>query len=155
MRKYTIFSFFSLQKGCREIRPQTKSRQQNGDNRETSGWEWGGQNPLLRPGKSEISGYFCLKSVPQVTLSSVEADRGPLERQMGSLRDATSLGSLDGIREALWRRKWQPTLVFLPGESHSQKILAGYSPWGRKSRTWLSNYTTTTWDCLEIQSGHS
>ena len=95
----------------------------------------GGQNPLLRPGKSEISGYFCLKSVPRVTLSSVEADRGPLERQMGSLRDATSLGSLDGIREALWRRKWQPTPVFLPGESHSQKILAGYSPWGRKSRT--------------------
>ena len=31
-----------------------------------------------------------------------------------------------------WRRKWQPTPVFLPGESHGQKSLAGYSPWGRK-----------------------
>ena len=30
------------------------------------------------------------------------------------------------------RRKWQPTLVSLPGESHEQKSLAGYSPWGRK-----------------------
>ena len=31
-----------------------------------------------------------------------------------------------------WRRKWQPTPVFLPGESHGQKCLAGYSPWGPK-----------------------
>ena len=29
-----------------------------------------------------------------------------------------------------WRRAWQPTLVFLPGESHGQKSLAGYSPRG-------------------------
>ena len=31
-----------------------------------------------------------------------------------------------------WRRKWQPTPVFLPGESHGQRSLAGYSPWGGK-----------------------
>ena len=31
-----------------------------------------------------------------------------------------------------WRRAWQPTPVFLPGESHGQRSLAGYSPWGRK-----------------------
>ena len=30
-----------------------------------------------------------------------------------------------------WRRAWQPTPVFLPGESHGQRSLAGYSPWGR------------------------
>ena len=29
-----------------------------------------------------------------------------------------------------WRRAWQPTLVFLPGEPHGQRSLAGYSPWG-------------------------
>ena len=29
-----------------------------------------------------------------------------------------------------WRRKWQPTLVFLPGKSHAQTSLWGYSPWG-------------------------
>ena len=29
------------------------------------------------------------------------------------------------------RRQWQPTLVLLPGESHGQKSLVGYSPWGR------------------------
>ena len=31
-----------------------------------------------------------------------------------------------------WGRKWLPTPVFLPGESHGQRSLAGYSPWGRK-----------------------
>ena len=31
-----------------------------------------------------------------------------------------------------WRREWQPTLVFLPGEFHGQRSLVGYSPWGRK-----------------------
>ena len=28
-----------------------------------------------------------------------------------------------------WRRKWQPTPVFLPGESHGQRSLVGYIPW--------------------------
>ena len=31
-----------------------------------------------------------------------------------------------------WRREWQPTPVVLPGESHGQRSLAGYSPWGHK-----------------------
>ena len=31
-----------------------------------------------------------------------------------------------------WRRKWQPTPVFLPGESHGRRNLVGYSPWGHK-----------------------
>ena len=31
-----------------------------------------------------------------------------------------------------WRRAWQPTSVFVPGESHGQRSLVGYSPWGHK-----------------------
>ena len=31
-----------------------------------------------------------------------------------------------------WRRKWQPTSVFLPGESHGRRSLVGYSPQGCK-----------------------
>ena len=31
-----------------------------------------------------------------------------------------------------WKRKWQLTPVFLPGESHGQRSLAGYSPWAHK-----------------------
>ena len=42
-----------------------------------------------------------------------------------------------------WRRKWQPTPVFLPGESHRQRSLAGYSPWGCKESEmteWLHHH---------------
>ena len=31
-----------------------------------------------------------------------------------------------------WRRAWQSTPVFLPGEFHEQRSLGGYSPWGRQ-----------------------
>ena len=36
------------------------------------------------------------------------------------------------VRKIPWRRKWQPTPVFLPGWSHRQRSLVGYSPWGHK-----------------------
>ena len=36
------------------------------------------------------------------------------------------------VGKILWRRKWQPTPVFLPGKSHRQRILVGYSPCGLK-----------------------
>ena len=36
------------------------------------------------------------------------------------------------VRKIPWRRKWQPTPVFLPGKSHGQSSLAGYSPRGHK-----------------------
>ena len=45
---------------------------------------------------------------------------------------AGDLGSIPGLRRFPWRRKWQPTPVFLPGESHGWSSLVGYSPRGRK-----------------------
>ena len=36
------------------------------------------------------------------------------------------------VKRILWRRKWQPTPIFLPGKSYGQWSLAGYNPWGRK-----------------------
>ena len=36
------------------------------------------------------------------------------------------------VRKISWTRKWQPTPVFLPGKSHGQRSLVGYSPWGRE-----------------------
>ena len=48
-------------------------------------------------------------------------------------------GDLDlipGVGRSPWRREWTPTPVFLPGEFHGQRSLAGYSPWGpQKSDT--------------------
>ena len=47
-----------------------------------------------------------------------------------------SLGSTPGfdpwVGKIPWRRKWQPTPVLLPGESHGRRSLVGYSPQGRK-----------------------
>ena len=40
-----------------------------------------------------------------------------------------------------WRRKWQPTPVFLPGETHGRRSLVGCSPWGRTE----SDTTEETW----------
>ena len=46
------------------------------------------------------------------------------------------------VRKIPWRRTWQPTPVWLPGESHGQRSLVGYSPWGHKesdTSEWLNN----------------
>ena len=68
-------------------------------------------------------------------------------QSMGSLRVrhdwATSL-SLSTFMH--WRRKWQPTPVFLPGESHGQRSLVGCSPWGRTE----SDKTEATWQAVLI-----
>ena len=43
-----------------------------------------------------------------------------------------------------WSREWLPTPVFLPGKSHGQRSLVGYSPWGWEAldtAKWLSSLT--------------
>ena len=49
-------------------------------------------------------------------------------------RDSIHTHRTDILRSKviLWKRKWQPTPVILPGESHGQRKLAGYSPWDCK-----------------------
>ena len=47
------------------------------------------------------------------------------------------------VREISWRRKWQPTLVSLPGRSHGQRSLAACSPWGCKELNRFSNWAHT------------
>ena len=50
------------------------------------------------------------------------------------------------VRKIPWRRKWQPTPVFLPGKSHGQRSLASCSPGGHEEldTTWLNNTTEGT-----------
>ena len=51
-----------------------------------------------------------------------------------------------GFPDGSWRRKWQPTPVLLPGESHGGRSLIGYSPWGCKesdTTEWLHTHTHT------------
>ena len=47
-------------------------------------------------------------------------------------------------REVPWRRKWQSTPVLLPGKSHGQRSLVGYSPWGRKESDMTERYSPFT-----------
>ena len=47
-----------------------------------------------------------------------------------SICSTVGLGSLPGTLP--WRRAWQPTPVFWPGESHGQRSLEGCSPQGRR-----------------------
>ena len=50
----------------------------------------------------------------------------------GKCERCERLGFNPWVRKIPWSRKWQPTPVFLPGESYGQRSLVGYSPWGRK-----------------------
>ena len=46
----------------------------------------------------------------------------------GDVRDEGSIL----VGKILWRRAWQTTPAFLPGESHGQRSLVGCSPWSHK-----------------------
>ena len=46
--------------------------------------------------------------------------------------NAGDVDLIPGVGKIPWRRKWQPTPVFLPGKSHGQRSLVGYGPCGRK-----------------------
>ena len=66
-----------------------------------------------------------------------------------------------------WRRKWQSTPVFLPGESRGQRSLAGRGLWGRRELDYKESWAPKNWcfwtevlekalesplDCKELQS---
>ena len=61
------------------------------------------------------------------------------------MQEIRDMGSIPGLGRTLWRKTWQPTPVFLPGESHGQRSLVGYSPKGRKEST------ATEWPCIDAQ----
>ena len=55
-----------------------------------------------------------------------------------------------------WRRKWQPTPVFLPEKSHGQRSLADYSPWGHKELDRTEQLSRSPlYSCLLITSAKS
>ena len=63
---------------------------------------------------------------------------------------------LSWVGKIPWRRAWQPTPVLLPGESHGQRSLVGYSLWGcreldtneRQTLTHIHNYLLCSNKCL-------
>ena len=91
-------------------------------------------SPFSTPGflqkTVKVSGYTHLKSqMKKDTLS------GELPRWLSGKESTCQAGdtrSIPGSGRFPWRRKWQPTPIFLPGKSHGQRSLGGYSPQGPK-----------------------
>ena len=49
------------------------------------------------------------------------------------------------VRKIPWRMEWQPTTIFLLGEVHRQRSLAGYAPWGHKESDMTEQLTLSVY----------
>ena len=77
------------------------------------------------PGGSAVKNLPATQETQETQVLS-QGQKGPLE-------EGRRHKFYPRARKVPWRRAWQPTSVFLPGESHGQRSLSGlYSPWGRK-----------------------
>ena len=58
------------------------------------------------------------------------------------------------VGKILWRRKWQPTPVPLPGKSHGWRSVVGFSPWGHKESGTTEqlhfHFSTCIWLFVEV-----
>ena len=104
-------------------------------------WEWmNGRLPTLVVTSAISSGYTARghsRALPQLGCSTL-AWKIPWTEEPGRLQSMGSLRvghdwvtSLSLFTFMHWRRKWQPTPVFLPGESQGQGSLVGCRLWGR------------------------
>ena len=87
--------------------------------------------PFRSPQKIEQSSLCCTVGSPQLSIFTQYQWVSGKESTCQCMRHRRRrfdawVGSIP------WRRKWQPTPVFLPGKFHGQRNLAGYSPWGCK-----------------------
>ena len=99
-----------------------------------SGAEWGmwGQSTWavdcsfwIRSSKGRLSS-LCWKCPPHESTSALGSPGSPFSLKCRRPRFSSWVGKNP------WRRKWQPTPVFLSGEFHGHWSLAGYSPWDYK-----------------------
>ena len=91
----------------------------------------------------------CIVSMELVSMEALchkESHRASLVAQRLKHLPACGKPGFDPwVRKIPWRRKWQPTPVFLPGESHGWRSLVGYTvPRVAKSRTRLGDFTFTS-----------
>ena len=99
--------------------------------------------------------FLCVCVCVCVGASQVVLVVKNLSANAGDIRDAGSIP----VSKIPWRRAWQPTPVFLPKESHGQRSLVGYSPWGHKkldtveqlSTAW-SIWGTLGWMSISLQN---
>ena len=90
----------------------------------------GSRDPEAALAHDDPSGaVFCLEDLGSSGASQVVLVVKFLLASAGGMRYS---GSIPGFGKILLRRAWQPNLVFLSGESHRQRSLVGYDPWGCK-----------------------
>ena len=92
-----------------------------------------------------IQGWFPLGLTGLIPLLSKELSRG--------FSNTTIQKHQFFSAQPSWRRKWQPTPVFLPGKSHGQRSLVGYSPWGRKESD-MTDFTYFLTAFFMVQLSH-
>ena len=106
-------------------------------------WWWTGRPGLLQSMGSQrvrhnwvtkLNWNLSMNVIYQLVLVGVEAAGFPsvsafFTRICLQCRRLRRRCMLD-VGKTSWSRKWQPTLVFLPGTFHGQRSLVGCSPWG-------------------------
>ena len=115
--------------------------------------------PGSSAGKESSCNVGDPSSIPRLGRSPGEWLRYPLQDSWAPLvaqtvknPPACNAGFDPWVGKIPWRRKWQPTPVFLPGESHGRRSLMGYSPRVAKSQThWVRH--STVWS-QENASSH-
>ena len=76
-----------------------------------------------------INSYF-FQSIPTFSIMQIEASLvTQTVKNLSAMQETQKFSHW--VRKILWRRKWLPTPIFLPGEFHGQRNLVGCSPWGR------------------------
>ena len=95
---------------------------------------------ILNPPHSTQQGS-CLKYGIQVTALPVQQNLQTLPITLQRKSSTSPKGPLSpGPCLSTWRKKWQPTLVLLPGKFHGWRSLVGYSPWDRRvGHDWASS----------------
>jgi len=95
-------------------------------------------SPVILQAKEAASSREC-SFAPAGASRAVLVGKNP----PASIRRRYRRGFHPWVGKLPWRRPWQLTPVFLPGESHGQKSLRGYSPWGQRVGHDWSNLACT------------
>ena len=102
-------------------------------NIERTGGNWFG---ILDPAHHSRENGSCSHRFPRTVSSSLSGNIQRIPRWLSDKESTCQCrryrrrGFDPWVGKIPWRRTWQPTPVFLPGESHGWRSLAGYSPWG-------------------------
>ena len=106
-------------------------------------------NKILKAATRKTVQRDALKTL-QITQNSKKCLKNLQEgRNNETEKSSQKRGLLYDKRKIPWRRKWQPTPIFLPGKSHGQRILADYSPWGHKDSDTTEHALTHIKNCSD------